>query len=415
MVELELLRSIRPTWLQRATNSLAKGVGVREDFRDQLDHFMGLLEQSLITGDYGWMDSILSLWATSLPETDLETGQSHLTTLIKELLLLSYNVCQEQLSPEQAMTLINVLLPCFTYAFEKSAQFEIEARISHLSSQLQSIQTALEKLDRSKSDFIAVAAHELKTPLTLVEGYAAMLREYYEHNNSDPTVAKTHIDGIFNGAHRLRGIIDDIIDVSLIDNNLMILNFQPTWLNRIFTVLGNELAGSVKERQQLLEICAFPGSDELLFADPERLLQLFRNLLVNAIKFTPDGGKIRIDGRRLPGFIEVMIIDTGIGIAMEDQATIFEKFARLGNVSLHSSGKTKFKGGGPGLGLHIAKGIIEAHGGAVWVESRGHDEQLLPGTTFHILLPWRTEPPDERMVKIFSPLIKKQTTEEEPA
>ena len=84
---------------------------------------------------------------------------------------------------------------------------------------------------------------------------------------------------------------------------------------------------------------------------------------------------------------------------------IFEKFGRLGNVSLHSSGKIKFKGGGPGLGLSIAKGIIEAHGGAIWVESPGYDEKACPGSTFHILLPIRRKPPDEKIAKLYEPLV----------
>lgn len=139
----------------------------------------------------------------------------------------------------------------------------------------------------------------------------------------------------------------------------------------------------------------------MLFGDPERLYQAFRNILSNAIKYTPDGGKVTVGGRLLPGFIEVTITDTGIGISAEDQETIFEKFSQLGNASLHSSGKTKFKGGGPGLGLPIARGIVEAHGGAIWVESDGHDEKCCPGSTFHVLLPIRTEPPDPKYARLF--------------
>ncbi|MBL8102355.1 MAG: hypothetical protein JNM02_07495, partial [Anaerolineales bacterium] len=82
-------------------------------------------------------------------------------------------------------------------------------------------------------------------------------------------------------------------------------------------------------------------------------------------------------------------------------ATIFEKFGQLGRADLHSSGKTKFKGGGPGLGLPITRGIIEAHGGTIWVESDGYDEVKLNGSTFHILLPTRTEPTDPSMTKYF--------------
>jgi len=124
-------------------------------------------------------------------------------------------------------------------------------------------------------------------------------------------------------------------------------------------------------------------------------------VVVNAIKFTPDEGTITIDGRVLPGFIETTISDTGIGISVEDQATIFEKFEQVGEISLHSSGKTKFKGGGPGLGLAIARGIIDAHGGAIWVESPGFDEEKCPGSTFHILLPLRSQASDPKLAKLF--------------
>jgi signal transduction histidine kinase len=136
------------------------------------------------------------------------------------------------------------------------------------------------------------------------------------------------------------------------------------------------------------------------------LYQALRNLLTNAIKYTPDGGSITVDGRLLSGFIEITISDTGIGVDISDQERIFEKFGRVGNVALHSSGKIKFKGGGPGLGLPITKGIIEAHGGAIWVESDGYDEINCPGTTFHVLLPIRKEPPDQRAAEIFRPLAE---------
>ena len=103
----------------------------------------------------------------------------------------------------------------------------------------------------------------------------------------------------------------------------------------------------------------------MIFSDPERLYQAFRNILVNAIKYTPDDGAITMDGRILPGFIEVTVADTGIGISHEDQPVIFEKFEQGGDASLHSSGKIKFKGGGPGLGLPITRGILEVHGGTI--------------------------------------------------
>jgi signal transduction histidine kinase len=300
---------------------------------------------------------------------------------------------------------MEALLPVFLNSFEFAAHLEMEANIEHISHQLEHANRNLQRLDKSKSDFIAIAAHELKTPLTLIEGYSSMVRDSIqlgkEHTQTDIL-----INGIENGTKRLRQIIDDMIDVSLIDNNLLSLNFQPMWFNRLFIILKDEFHNVIEERGIRLKICDFPGCDEMTFGDNERLYQAFRNLFSNSVKFTPDGGKITVDGRKLPGFFEIMISDTGIGIDLKDHSLIFEKFGRIGNVSLHSSGKTKFKGGGPGLGLSITRGIIEAHGGSIWVESPGYDEVTCPGSTFHVLLPIRTTPQDPKLAKLFSPTVE---------
>lgn len=150
----------------------------------------------------------------------------------------------------------------------------------------------------------------------------------------------------------------------------------------------------------------------MIYGDSERVYQALYNVTTNAIKYTPDNGTITINGRLLPGFIEIIIADSGIGISTEHQAVIFEKFGQLGRADLHSSGKTKFKGGGPGLGLPITRGIIEAHGGTIWVESEGHDEVKLSGSTFHILLPTRTEASDPRIAKLFSQMETIKTESE---
>jgi signal transduction histidine kinase len=166
-------------------------------------------------------------------------------------------------------------------------------------------------------------------------------------------------------------------------------------------LVRNEFKKPIAERKQTLDIHDFEGSDLMIYGDSERLYQALNNVITNAIKYTPDKGTITLDGRMLPGFIEVTVSDTGIGISPDDQTLIFDKFGQLGRTDLHSSGKTKFKGGGPGLGLSITRGIIEAHGGTIWVESAGYDEVKLPGSTFHILLPTRTEPNNPVMLKFF--------------
>jgi signal transduction histidine kinase len=124
-----------------------------------------------------------------------------------------------------------------------------------------------------------------------------------------------------------------------------------------------------------------------LQADPRRIHQIFKHLIGNAIKYTPDGGEITVSGQSEPGRVRITIKDTGVGIAPEDLEKVFEKFYRVGDSKLHSSGETKFMGAGPGLGLAIVKGLVEAHGGRIWAESPGFDMQNHPGSTFVVILP----------------------------
>ncbi|HNS62816.1 MAG TPA: HAMP domain-containing sensor histidine kinase [Anaerolineaceae bacterium] len=403
MSEIEFLHQIRPIWLNRITLNLAKASGIRQNVRDQMEDFFDRLEQFLETGDTSWLDPILKSWSEAQTQSDLESGQSDLIPFVESIMLTTHDICREILEPTTANDLMGALLPAFGYAFQTISRFETLAKIDYISNQLDEVRQTLEKLDRSKSDFIAVAAHELKTPLTLIEGYSSMLRDALS-NKQFTQEESDLLDGISMGSKRLRSIIDDMIDVSMIDNNLLQLSFQPIWVNRLFAVLETEFQPIIQTRQLTLTLQPFPGSNEMTFGDPERLLQVFRNVLSNAIKFTPDGGRIMVNGRKLPGFLEVIISDSGIGIAPEDQMIIFDKFGRIGNSALHSSSKTKFKGGGPGLGLHIARGIVQSHGGEIWVESPGYDEVTCPGSTFHILIPVHTHPPDDKTAKLFTAL-----------
>jgi signal transduction histidine kinase len=401
---IDSLKQIRSTWLTKISHHMARGEGVRAGFLEELNQFYDLLLQAIESGDPTWMDSLLDGWVEARTQTDLQNRDTSLAPILESIWLETFNIARENLDKQEALELISSLMPLYTHSLEYSISTETRHYIEYVSAELEKAKNKLEKLDKSKSDFISIAAHELKTPLTLIEGYAAMLKEQIGVQRA--TQADIYLKGLDNGTRRLREIIDDMIDVSMIDNSLLSLNFQPLWLNRLFKVLSNEFQQSMSERNLMFTINPFPGSDEMTFGDSERLYQAFRNLIANAIKFTPDGGKIVIDGRKLPGFVEVTFQDTGIGIDPQDNDRIFEKFGRTGSVSLHSSGKTKFKGGGPGLGLPITKGIIEAHGGAIWVESPGYDEEKCPGAIFHVLLPIQKEPPDPHAAKLYKPLTE---------
>ena len=411
MTVRESLKKIHNPWVERISRELASGEGVRVGFVEQLVRFYDLLEQTVATGDTAWLDPILYDWGHAPTETDLDEADYYVSFVMNRMVALTIEVAREKLNKTDALELIAAVVPILSHSLSVVVRYEMEKRVAYVSAELNKTQDKLQKLDRNKSNFISVAAHELKTPLTLIEGYTTMLADTVEKTGQSPIEGL--LKGVNNGILRLRQIIDDMIDVSLIDNNLLTLNMQPLSVNHLLNLLHNELKEIAAERKQNLIVSQFTGSDIRIFGDSERLYQAILNVALNAIKFTPDNGTVTINGRLLPGFIEVTIIDTGIGISVENQSTIFDKFGQLGRTDLHSSGKTKFKGGGPGLGLSITRGIIEAHGGTIWVESEGFDEVNLKGSTFHILLPTRTEATDPLITKFFgqdeSPKVESET------
>lgn len=396
-----ILNKIHDPWLDRVIQKIGRSELGRELLSEELERFFELLVQAVESGDPGWLNPILIDWAASRTETDIEKDEITLSPILNLIMDEMIETSKSLLEEQDTTELVTGLLPILYYSYEQIARHETLVRVSYYSVKLEQVTADLSLLDKSKSDFIAVAAHELKTPLTLIEGYSSMLRDLVEPSPNKDEIGIL-LGGIGKGIKRLGEIINDMIEVSMIDNDMMSLKFQPTWLNQLFTGLEFEFRTIVKQRQLNLVIEDFPGSREMMFADSERIQKALRNVLSNAIKYTPDGGEIHVDGRIISGFVEVLIRDTGIGIAEEDQIRIFEKFSGLGDTSLHSSSKINFKGGGPGLGLPITKGILDAHGGSIWVESEGYDEKSLPGCTFHILLPLRRDPPDEQVAKLFN-------------
>ncbi len=291
----------------------------------------------------------------------------------------------ESLAGQTAMALNNARL----YEDLKARNTENE----RLNQDLTVANRELSRLDQAKSDFIDIASHELRTPLTQIIGYNDMLGDMLSHGEDVQDLGIQMTDSVRKAARRLEEIVDAMFDVSRLDLSVLELSLAPTSL----AVILDEAAGKWKEaleiRHQALVLQDLSGLPAL-FADGKRLVQVFSHLIQNAIKYTPDQGEIRIsgqciaeDGENEQEWIEIVVADTGIGIAPEDHDLIFEKFFRVGSILAHSSGEIKFKGAGPGLGLPLCKGIVEAHGGRVWVESACHDEVALPGSRFHVFLP----------------------------
>ncbi len=401
---LELLRTIRPIWLKRSAQRLSHSREVQESFRRELASFFDHLQNAVVSGEAAPLERFADQWVDALTQTALEDSETQVGDIYTRLFDLLYELGRDLLEAEDVVLLFEHLVPLQVRVTTYVQRQEMERRLQTLAEQAELARRELERLDENKSRFISVAAHELKTPLTLIEGYAAMLREILPEETLAGATRQL-LEGISGGTERLQRIIDDMLDVSLIDNNLLQITFQPIWIDQVLDILQREIAPLVEERRQRFELHDRSVLHKMTYGDPERLYQAFMHLINNAIKFTPDGGRIAVGGRLLPGFVEVTIQDTGIGIDPADQERIFQKFGRLGDVLRHhSSSRSNFKGGGPGLGLPIAKGILEAHGGTVWVESEGYDEEKCPGSTFHVLLPLRDAPPDSKVDKLFDAL-----------
>jgi signal transduction histidine kinase/CheY-like chemotaxis protein len=268
---------------------------------------------------------------------------------------------------------------------------ELEQLVQQRTEELERAYQTLSRVDKTKSDFITVAAHELRTPLTLIQGYSSLLGSLVQDNPD----ANQLVEGIRTGEGRLLEVVNSMLDISKIDAQVLGVRKEPMNLVAALAGVRVEFDAVLTERHLKLAVADLHNLPAIQ-ADPDLIFKLFSHLIGNAIKYTPDGGSITVSGKAILNtsqgpergdWVELLISDTGIGIDPTHHEMIFEKFYQTGPVKLHSSGKTKFKGGGPGLGLAIARGIVQAHGGRIWVESPGYDETTCPGSCFHILLP----------------------------
>jgi len=273
----------------------------------------------------------------------------------------------------------------------------------------------LERLNQMKNTFLGLASHELKTPLTIIMGYLELLSTEFSDQLDEG--AQDMVRQISNASDRLAEIVRDMLDVSMLDSKTIDLVSQIVDANSLVRRVVENARADFQQRQQKVVL---ETADNLpnIRCDVDRMTQALGNVLGNAIKFTPDAGQVMVRTRlvrrsrppekfsqngngdqcrvaaELFPYVEISIEDQGIGIAGEDQEAIFEKFYEIGDVEGHSSGKVAFRSRGAGLGLTIAKGVVAIHGGAVWVESPGHNPETMPGSTFFILLPaMATDPP----------------------
>ncbi len=226
------------------------------------------------------------------------------------------------------------------------------------------------RAERMRSEVLATLSHELRMPLTAIQGYSSAL--LLENVDWSEEKRRNFLQMIEDESETMQSMLNNILDSSLIDVDQLIIDRQPVRLPQLAQALADEMQYRTQIHRIIVE---FPDKFPILEIDPRWIKQVFRNILDNAIKYSPEGGLIVIRGEERQSDVVIMVADQGIGISPEDLIPLFERYFRVRSVaSLHIPGT--------GLGLPIARAIVEGHGGRIWAESN-----LGEGTTVYFTLP----------------------------
>ncbi|MBS1251476.1 MAG: Non-motile and phage-resistance protein [Anaerolineales bacterium] len=248
--------------------------------------------------------------------------------------------------------------------------------------QLAAANAELLRLDEMKSQFVSVAAHELRTPLASISGFVEMLLdEDFGPLNEEQ---REYLEIVQRSAGRLLFITNNLLDATRIEMGRIELVLTPVDLPALAETVAAEFEPQLDAKLQRLTLRALPGLPQAL-CDEARAQQIIGNLLSNANKYTPHGGSITIsvEPAEEEGFLQVAVADNGVGIPGEDQKRLFDLFFRA--KSAHATDAS-----GAGLGLFITRSLVELHGGRIWVES-----EVDQGTTFYVTFPATGEPAGE--------------------
>lgn len=233
--------------------------------------------------------------------------------------------------------------------------------------------TREKEIERMKFEFISIASHELKTPIAMIAGHLSMALEE-KFGKMDKKV-KELVDKAYEGTNRLRKLINDLLNVSRIEEGKMTLSLEKTNLGELILDVIKEFQERAKEKNITLGFQKLSSKLPVLEIDKIKIREVISNLISNALKFT-EKGEVKINAKSVNKFLEVRVEDTGVGIEKKDIPYLFQKFHQIENPYTR-------KEQGTGLGLYICKSIIEMHGGKIWVESKG----LGKGSSFIFILP----------------------------
>lgn len=261
-------------------------------------------------------------------------------------------------------------------------------------SDLKTANYQLKELDKLKDEFVYVASHELRTPMTAIKNYLWLV--LYKDTAVFPEKIREHIMRAYISTERLIKLVQDLLTVSRIEGKRLILSAQATNMRGLCQEVRDILVITAKKKKVKL-LLEDQTEDIKVSCDRTRLSEVLQNLIGNAIKFTPDGGSVSVRLIKVAGMMKVQVSDTGPGISKSDMDRLFQKFGRLAH-----SYKRVAEAGGTGLGLYISKQIVEAHGGDIGVEST-----VGKGSTFWFTLPLLGTDEEKATTKKINSMAKK--------
>ena len=395
-IAFDYLQRLNVLWVKLVIEILERDPITRKIDQATLERFFLSLNDVLLTNDWHPFESFVDQWLKTMrfgqEKVDFEDYVDlSLVSLLHTFQGALFTAARSELHDQETLELLQQLEPVFFRMVMYVTYRESRLQMDLASEKQQKVNQAIDNLNESRSRFITMATQELRTPLTLIEGYMELIREQINHDSE----LASWLDGMAGGAVKMRDLIDDLIDVAMIDNQMISLQYKAVRIKDLLEDVRQEVRPKLKSRSQTIRIHRTPEFDEPIFIDEDRIRQAIMHVVDNALRFTRKNGTITVRGRELSGFLEITVRDMGPGIDPKDQTRIFDPFS-----TLHSDGKSEEAIARPRLGLHLARGILEAHGGAIWVSSAGFDDRKHPGSTFHLMIPFNKMPPDDLTARL---------------
>ena len=285
------------------------------------------------------------------------------TASVLAALLVSFFLSRRIVAPIRTLTDASQHIAEGQYA--ERVQVNGSDEIAQLAARFNQMATQLEQVESMRRQLIGDVTHELRTPLTSIKGYMEGLVD-----GVLPSTPET-FDQIHREADRLSRLVDDLQELSRVEAKAYSLDIHPMTVSNLVQTTVKRLAPQARDKHIILHP-NLPADLPPLQADEDRITQVLVNLVANAIQYTPVGGNVSITAARQADEIQISVKDTGVGIPPEHLANLFTRFYRV------DKSRSRNAGGGSGIGLTIAKHLVEAHGGRIWAESKGEGQ----GSTF---------------------------------